>query len=71
MTADAWPEWMTLPEAARYQRVGGEQVLRRAIKTEDPTSWPPPLPARQGSRRQYLIRRADLDRWVLAATSAA
>lgn len=41
-----------------------EDTIRRAIRATDPAAFPPPLKAKRGGRGEYLIRVADLDRWV-------
>ena len=38
-------------------------TLRRAIKTTDPTSFPPPLRAKKPSKG-YVILARDLDAWL-------
>ncbi len=59
-----WPEWMTLPIAAEYQRAAGVSTLRRAIHATDPKTFPPPLPAKRGAKGALIIRRTDLDAWL-------
>ncbi|MCV2395965.1 helix-turn-helix domain-containing protein [Actinotalea sp. M2MS4P-6] len=63
-TLPAWPEWMTLPEAAAYQRAAGISTLRRAIHATDAAEFPPPLRAKRGAKGVLIIRRVDLDAWV-------
>ena len=38
-------------------------TIREAIRTTDPESFPPPLPAKKDKRGHYHIRVADLDQW--------
>jgi hypothetical protein len=52
----------TIEEAAEAVRMS-VTTIRRAIHTTDPHSFPPPLKAKQASRRQ-LIPADELARWV-------
>lgn len=54
---------MTLAEAAG-ETPYGVGVLRKAIHTTDPHSWPPPLRAKRGSRGQYTVTEPALRAWI-------
>lgn len=54
---------MTLAEAAA-QTPFNPATLRRAIKTTDPSVFPPPLKAKQDGRGRYLITAKALTEWI-------
>jgi hypothetical protein len=41
-----------------------EATIKRAIRTTDPASFPPPLKAKRGGKGEYLIAVAELHRWA-------
>ena len=55
---------LTLPEAADLTSFAVD-TIRRAIRTTDPHSFPPPLLAkRAGSGGKFLILQSELTRWM-------
>jgi hypothetical protein len=56
-------ELLTLDDAAA-RTPWSTSTLRRAIKTTDPHSFPPPLRAKRGPRGQHVILASELTRWM-------
>lgn len=50
-------------KAAAEQVEQSEDTLRKAIKTTDPTSFPPPLKAKRDGKK-YLVLHSELVRWA-------
>ncbi len=62
-TAATKPIMVGLAAAAEMCDVS-VQTIRRAIKTSDPKSFPPPLRAKADSRGHYRILVSELERWA-------
>ena len=54
---------MSIDDVAE-QTPWGRDTIRKAIRSTDPSSFPPPLKAKQGPRGQYVVRREDFEAWV-------
>ena len=55
--ADPWPEWMSVPTAARYLDVTQERVRKLKERHEIPY-------AREAPKCRVFFNRGDLDRWM-------
>lgn len=54
---------MTVAEVAA-ETPWGQGVIRDAIRSTDPSTFPPPLRAKRGPRGQYVVRDVDLVAWI-------
>ena len=60
---------MSLDEAAA-ETPFSSQTIRRAIQATNPVAFPPPLPAKRGSRGAYVVLRDDLLAWLRSLPDA-
>lgn len=63
MSTTAKPIMVDLATAAQMCGVS-TRTIRRAIKTSDQKSFPPPLRAKADSRGHYRILVSELERWA-------
>jgi hypothetical protein len=54
---------MSLAEVAA-QTPWSVDTIRKAVRATDPSTFPPPLKAKRGSKGQYVVRAEDFKAWI-------